>query len=157
MKRSKPKPEEEGDAEAWRRRALGLLARREHSSAEILAKLLDRGAPLDAARQVVQDLEREHLLSDHRFAEQYVRSRAERGFGPRRVVVELLQRGLAQEDAESAVAAVGDWAERCAAARAKRFGAEHPGDWKEIARQGKFLQYRGFSPDMIRRTMRTDE
>jgi len=34
--------------------------------------------------------------------------------------------------------------------RARRFGAEVPADWREKARQARFLQYRGFSADHIR-------
>jgi regulatory protein len=35
-------------------------------------------------------------------------------------------------------------------ARRKRFGSAGPADFRERARQGRFLQYRGFSSEQIR-------
>jgi regulatory protein len=43
-----------------------------------------------------------------------------------------------------------DFVSLARAARARKFGAELPKDWKERSRQARFLQYRGFSTDHIR-------
>ena len=40
--------------------------------------------------------------------------------------------------------------------RSRRFGPEIPTDRKERARQGRFLQYRGFSTDHIRAVLEGD-
>jgi regulatory protein len=41
--------------------------------------------------------------------------------------------------------------------RRKRFGDEPPQDYKERARQSRFLQYRGFTSDQIRQVLDGDE
>jgi recombination protein RecA len=43
-----------------------------------------------------------------------------------------------------------DFAALCRQVRTRRFGADLPAEWKERARQARFLQYRGFSSDHIR-------
>ena len=46
-----------------------------------------------------------------------------------------------------------DWNALASAARAKRFGAAGPKDHKDRARQGRFLEYRGFEMSQIRRAL----
>ncbi|MES1196012.1 MAG: regulatory protein RecX, partial [Steroidobacter sp.] len=69
--------------------AVRLLARREHAAAEIRQKLKFRGYDDNVTAEVIDDLLRQRLLSDERFAEMFIRSRAERGQGPARLRVEL--------------------------------------------------------------------
>jgi regulatory protein len=65
--------------------------------------------------------------------------------------MELRERGVAETDIEEALATAGeDWAAVAREARRKRFGAAGPADFRERARQGRFLQYRGFSSEQIR-------
>ena len=40
--------------------------------------------------------------------------------------------------------------------RRKRFGADPPSDFRERARQARFLEYRGFSRDQIRAALEVD-
>ena len=47
-------------------------------------------------------------------------------------------------------AAAEDWAAIAREVRRKRFGVSPPGDYRERARQARFLQYRGFSAEQIR-------
>jgi regulatory protein len=42
-----------------------------------------------------------------------------------------------------------DWQQLAREIRLKKFGAERPVDFKEKARQMRFLQYRGFESDQI--------
>ena len=147
MKRSRPKPDADPAAEANGARACAvrLLARREHSSLELRRKLGDRGFPHDLIQSLLAELAAEGLQSDARFAEQYVRSRAERGFGPVRIEAELRERGI--EDAlvrEHLDQGEWDWLAQADAARCKRFGAVLPQEWNDRARQARFLQTRGF-------------
>lgn len=96
----------------------------------------------------------EGLLSDGRFAESFVRSRVEKGYGPVRIRHELQQRAI--EDAvivESLERYASEWFSRAATARRKRFGALLPEDVKERARQSRFLHYRGFTSDQVRTLM----
>jgi regulatory protein len=43
-----------------------------------------------------------------------------------------------------------DWAAVARDVRRRRFGVSPPGDYAERARQARFLQYRGFSPEQVR-------
>lgn len=146
MKRPRPKPDpDSADGDGARACAVQLLARREHSSLELRRKLADRGFPQQVIEQVLAGLAAEGLQSDGRFAEQYVRSRAQRGFGPVRIAAELRERGIADPLAREQLAdGQWDWAARAERERRKRFGAGLPRDWKEQARQARFLQTRGF-------------
>lgn len=50
-----------------------------------------------------------------------------------------------------------EWDTHSARVRAKRFGSRVPEDRRERLRQARFLQYRGFTHDQIRRLIRIDD
>ncbi len=140
---------------ALKSRALRLLALREHSVAEIRRKLGRGNDSQDGVEQVLSSLQSDGLLDDRRFAESYVRSRAGRGYGPLRIDGELRQRGVCSGTAQSVLSAFSeDWCEAAHRVRVKRYGPDGPRDPREQARQSRFLQYRGFSGEQIRRAMR---
>ncbi len=96
-------------------------------------------------------LTREGLISDGRFAEFFVRSRVEKGYGPLRIRHELRQRGIAEDlIAESLAVYAAEWSSRAANVRRKQFGAALPEEIKDRVRQSRFLQYRGFTSDQVR-------
>ncbi len=133
-----------------RRRAMNLLARREYACRELAAKLVSRGLPRDLVDSVLDDLAREKLLSDDRFADAFVSARAGRGQGPVRIRIELEQKGVDAGIVERALAdADVDWSELAEQVRRKRFGSRRPGDFRERARQARFLQYRGFAAEHL--------
>jgi regulatory protein len=135
---------------ACRRRAMDLLARREHSRVELTRKLGSRGFADDTLAATLDELEREGLLADHRFAESFIRSRAGRGQGPVRIMSELGTRGVDASTAAELIRESGvDWPGLAAETRIKRFGREAPASYTERARQARFLQYRGFEGDQI--------
>ena len=145
-------------SQSVREAAMNLLARREHSTRELCDKLLVRGFEEDEITPVLQLLSREGLLSDERFTESFIHWRMERGSGPLKIRAELRQRGVADE----IIAAWLDerdrmWLERAEAVRRKKFGAALPVEYKEKARQARFLQYRGFSAEQTRYVMRDNE
>ena len=72
------------EATAIEHGALRLLASREHTRLELQRKLARHHdeAQIDP---VLDDLERRRLLSDARFAENYVSQRSRRGYGPLRL------------------------------------------------------------------------
>ncbi len=78
-----------------RKRALDLLARREHAVAELTRKLIEKGFDEIFVHEALSALVDDGLLSDARYAESYVRSRMGKGFGPVRIREELRQRGVA--------------------------------------------------------------
>jgi regulatory protein len=135
--------------------ALRLLARREHSSAELRAKLQQRGYPAAAIGPVVDALQAQGLLSDERYAEALIATRVERGYGPMRIAAELRQSELPQTVIEQALAATQvDWARQVEQVRRKRFGESFPVDFAERARQARFLHYRGFTAEQIQHALR---
>ena len=148
--RGRPGPEQAGDPATIRRAALGLLSRRDFATTELVGKLLGQGYAEGPAEEVVAELAAERLLDDERYAANYVAWHASRGQGPVRIRQDLLAAGLPGEQVAQALDSGPDFAALCRETRARRFGAELPADWKERARQARFLQYRGFSSDHIR-------
>jgi regulatory protein len=135
-----------------REKALRLLARRDHSRAEMVRKLGEDGNEETLAALLTR-LEECGLLSDARFAEQFVSARSGR-FGTRRLQHEMRLRGVPEEDAGAALASVQqDETARARAVWARKFDAA-PHDAKSWARQARFLQSRGFSADSIHKVLR---
>ncbi|MGH8530131.1 MAG: regulatory protein RecX [Nevskiales bacterium] len=137
-----------------RERALGLLARREHSLQELTRKLLERGLPEELVGETVAQLAAEGLLSNARYADVLTRTRRQRGHGPRRIQAELRQRGLGADEITPAMEAEAtDWVTQARAAREKRFGPLLPSSHKERIRQTRFLAGRGFTTEQIRQAL----
>ncbi len=130
--------------------AMNLLARREHSRHELLEKLGRRFDP-DQLEAVLDRLQSDGLLSDRRFAEAYVRHRAQRGFGPVRIRQELRQRGVAAADVMQAFDENDiNWLNVIAEVVTKKYGSEPASEMNDKARRQRFLHYRGFSSEQIR-------
>jgi regulatory protein len=95
----------------------------------------------------------ERLLDDGRFAEAYIHYRVGRGYGPVRIGAELRQRGVADALTAALLDRLEiDWDEHIAAVWGKKFGRA-AADFRERAKQARFLQYRGFAPDQIARIL----
>ncbi len=137
--------------DALRLAALKLLARRDHSRAELKAKLAPAAESAEQLEVLLETLQAEHLLSDHRFASQRVAARAGR-YGNARLKQELRAQGVGEDDIAAALPEGGDETARCRAVWGKKFGSR-PQSAEERARQMRFLQYRGFSAEAIRRTL----
>ncbi len=130
--------------------AIALLARRDFASGELAGRLQADGFSAQAIAAVMADLTAERILDDCRFAAHYVAYHAQRGQGPRRIAMELASRGVPPPLIEAALAQGPDWVARACEVRSRRFGVTAPQSWAEKAKQGRFLQYRGFSSDHIR-------
>ena len=137
-----------------RKKAMDLLMRREHAVAELQKKLNAKDYDADIVAEVVEQLMDEGLVSDARFTEAFVRYRSNNGRGPQRIQSELRERGVS-EKIQAAYLDMGDsqWFVRAEQVRSKRFGDAPPEDFKERARQARFLQYRGFTSDQIREVL----
>jgi regulatory protein len=134
------------------------LSRREHSRAELVQKLRQRGFEREAVTDVVERLASQGWVSDERFARELVRVRAASGYGPLRILAELRRRGVPEEAAEAVLETQAeDWAGRAEQARRKRFGTAAANDFRELARQVRFLERRGFAADHIRRVTRAGD
>jgi len=151
VRRSRP---DATDPATCERTALDLLARREHSRRELERKLGARGFPDDAIAATLDALEESGALAAARFTESFIRARVAKGQGPARIRAELAARGIDREQAAELLRAAGiDWAALAASVRDERFGAERPSDFKERARQARFLEYRGFDRGQIGRAL----
>jgi regulatory protein len=146
--KTKSKPE----ASDLRERALRLLARREHSRFELERKLAQAGFDKADIGPMLDDFGRRNWLSDQRFAETWVADHRAKA-GSVKLAFELRQRGV-REDIVDAVLRDqrGSELERAREVWEKKFGTQ-PADAADKARQMRFLQGRGFSSDVIRKTL----
>lgn len=129
--------------------AVDLLSRREHGVQELQGKLQRKGYGIDDIDLVIERLLKDQLLSDERYAESYVRSRAGRGCGPSRIIQELKQKGVSEPLARIAVGdSEYDWFLVALQAYEKKY-SDKPDDFKERSKRINFMRYRGFTMDLI--------
>jgi regulatory protein len=133
-----------------RRKAMDYLARREYGRLELQAKLENAGFESQIAAIAVDTLAAEGLQSDRRFIENFIQSRIGQGKGPVRVRLELEERKLESGLVDEILSMCEeDWVAMARRIREKKFGPGLPAEFKEKARQMRFLQYRGFEPGQI--------
>jgi regulatory protein len=136
-----------------RARAMRFLARREHSRAELQRKLSAVAKEGDDVEALLDELAQKGWLSDARYAELAVRSKARR-FGPLKVAHQLRAKGVGDETIALAFAGAGtDGTANLEQVWRSRFRAA-PADERERARQVRFLQGRGFSLEVILRFLK---
>tara|TARA_Y100000739_G_scaffold158400_1_gene136807 strand:+ start:474 stop:851 length:378 start_codon:yes stop_codon:yes gene_type:complete len=121
-----------------------MLMRREHSKLELFQKLQIKGFDIDIINNSISKLVQQNNQSDERFAEDFIMMRFNQGKGPVRIVSELKMRGINTFNLSAF-----DWFELAKEIRQKKFGNQLPLDYKEIAKQKRFLQSRGFNIDQI--------
>ncbi len=137
---------------------MGLLSRREHSFGELIRKLATGDNSREDVLAIVEQLRDEGLQSDDRFAEAYVHSRIQRGYGPVCIRQELRERNIS-DDLISVHVQVNDdfWDEQVRQVREKKYGMTLPKSYTDKMKQSQFLQYRGYTSEQIRRIFRPDE
>lgn len=135
-------------AEPLRTRALKLLARREHSRAELARKLAPYCEDPAEIERVLDELQARGWLSERRLVEQIVHARRAR-YGARRIERELIEKGVAPEAFAEALSELrrGEL-EAVRGVWKKKFGRQ-PRSAAERARQVRFLQGRGFALEVI--------
>jgi regulatory protein len=154
MTAQRPCGDQPDPAGAAEEAAIRLLAAREHSRAELVRKLAQRGHGQAVITRVLDDLAARGLQSDERYTEQYVALRSRKGYGPLRIRAELQERGISPSCSECWLDLRDPaWRERLREAARAKFGADAPADRRELARRARFLEYRGFPQDQIRRLL----
>lgn len=139
-----------------RDRALVMLARREHTRAEMTRKLSAYSESPEQIEQLLDALAARGWLSEERFAESRASTLA-RKFGSRKIEYDLRSRGVSAEVIEQTVErALAQELENCRAAWQRKFGVL-PQDAAERGRQMRFLAGRGFSAEAVRRVLRTGD
>lgn len=136
-------------------RALRLLAQREHSRAELEAKLARHVQEGEDLAALLDELQRRNFINEERVAESVVHRRAAR-FGAQRVAQELRRKGLDEDLVRATAAQLADTElERALAVWRQRFGGVPPAATpQERARQMRFLAARGFAADVVRQVLR---
>jgi regulatory protein len=133
-------------------KALGLLARREHSRRELKTKLRQSGYQGDETTAAIDRLGEQQYQDDERFAEILVRSRASQGYGPQRIRAELKSHGVPDERIRPLLdGAAVDWEASALDQLRRRYGGKGVADHAERARRAQFLLRRGFAAATVRR------
>ena len=134
--------------------SLELLARGEQTRQLLAHKLTQRGYQSDTVLQVIDELAAQGWQSNQRYTEQFIAMRSRKGFGPVRIQMELVKRGIDETDANHAVTEL-PWQDYIANAYRKKFNNNPVTCWSDRTKRMRFLQYRGFTSEQIHRFMRT--
>jgi len=138
--------------------AVKLLSRREHSVLEIRNKLQQRNFETKEIEQALVELQQGGWLSDERFAEAYIRMRQQKGFGPLRIAIELNERGIEDAIIDACLHADDEsWRQTLKQQYRKKYRGKAVEDYNDKAKRMRFLQYRGFTPEMIYQVVNKDK
>ncbi|MBT4122447.1 MAG: regulatory protein RecX [Candidatus Ruthia sp.] len=124
--------------------AMRMLVRREHSVLELTQKLNNKEFEKVEISETIDTLIEQNYQSDKRFADEFIQMRFNQGKGPIKIRADLKQRGIDQFDF-----AEFDFYLSAYQIREQKFGKEVPSNFKEKAKQQRFLQSRGFSFEHI--------
>jgi regulatory protein len=143
-------PDKSDEPNAYQK-ALGLLARREHSARELKSKLAQRGFDADENAAALERLQSRDFQSDARFGEMLVRSRIEGGYGPRWIIAELRTHGIGEDRASALIAAAEpDWPGLVRRQLRRRYGGKSAANLAERSKRASFLLRRGFDASTVR-------
>ena len=135
-------------------KALDLVSRREHSQYELIQKLNNRfPETMPIIEEVVKKLAVNNILNDERFAEMYLNSRARKGFGPKKIEMELNFKKVDSSFIAIAIAEYESWTENAQNELLKKFKGIKPTDYNSKMKQKQFLFNRGFSSQIIERIL----
>ncbi|MCH9745985.1 MAG: recombination regulator RecX [Proteobacteria bacterium] len=126
-----------------------MLVRREHSTLELTNKLTAKEFDQEDIDAVIASLIQQNYQSDERFAADFIQMRFNQGKGPIKISLDLKQRGIDRFDMSEY-----DFYALAYKIRKQKFGQAVPSDFKEKAKQQRFLQSRGFSFEHISQSFR---
>ncbi|WP_276352426.1 regulatory protein RecX [Cohnella caldifontis] len=143
---------EEAREEAYRA-ALMILERKARTSRELSEALKRKGFETDAIQSCIERLQARRMLDDSAYARRYTEQKATNQRKGRRLIrQELLQRGIAKEEADRALNALDTSVEQEAAdALARKKWPQTKGDPRERKRKlAAFLLRRGYPNSVVR-------
>ncbi|MGE0681619.1 MAG: regulatory protein RecX [Candidatus Binatia bacterium] len=131
--------------------AYRLLARRAYSEQKLAEKMLSTGFTETAVARTVERLKEQGYLNDTLLAADQAERLHKQSLGRERIRVKLLQKGLAPDTIDDALAAEESPDELKKARRflASRFSADALKQPKVAARACRLLVSRGYSPDVV--------
>lgn len=131
-------------------KGLDLVSRREHSRHELMQKLAKRYPQTSLIiEEALDKLEINKILDDERFAEMYINARARKGFGPKKIEMELNAKRVDSILISNALGVYETWLENAQKELKKKFKDQKPTDYQSKMKQKKFLFMRGFSASII--------
>jgi len=156
--------------------ACRMLAIREHTEKQIRQKLLSKGFSFEVLEPCIDYLVKENWLCEKRYCNLFIRSKAAKGQGKKRIIHELKKQAVDWLIIEQALVVEAiDWQKNCHDTLAKkiRLSFDSPSDFtqrdlcnqaqqgetlaslplKERLKLERFLRYRGFSDQQIRQSI----
>jgi regulatory protein len=139
--------------------ALEYLSHKARTRKEVEDKLLAKEYPPEIVEQVVQRMLDLGYINDEQYAKNYTKSRYQsKGYGPRRIQMELYKRGIRGSQAEEAVREIFEAQEdpldsirEKARRKWVRLVSSESDPRKRQKKMGDFLMRRGFQYDDVRR------
>ena len=126
-----------------RKKIMDFLSRREHSKKEIYKKMLDRVNSLEILEEEIKKLEKDGILDDERFAEQYLYSLVKRGLGPLRINKYLQEKGVDSHLINTLLKDL-DWQDLAKEVLLKKSKYKILPKEEDVIKLKRFLNYRGF-------------
>ncbi len=145
-------------SKACYQKALQILARRDHSCAELMRKLRSRGFETPEIESVIRECRRLGYLSDSRFAEVYISQLQRKGYGINTIKHKLVTKGIPQAVIQDKVTPYGtddaqlELCRRVLAKKMKPFAGENPSQ-AQTPKLYRHLSNRGFSGHIIRQAL----
>jgi regulatory protein len=151
-----PPPVDPEDRDAAAAMAQRLLAVTDRSRVELQHRLERRGYAPATATEAVDRLQARGWVDDGRLADDLARRRLSRGYGRRRVVADLVSRGVDAEIVNRTAAGLGEGQADAVRIAAERLRRGHGGALTdvEVRRLAAALQRRGFEMADIRAVLR---
>ncbi|EEG87522.1 MULTISPECIES: regulatory protein RecX [Proteus] len=138
--------------------AIFMLSRRDYSTNELQRRIerrireTEKDSPTapECLPQVIERLLGSQYLDDNRTIYSFFRSYLNKSYGPLRIRQELRLKGFPSEIIDRVLEETDtDWYALCQDLKEKKFGTDKPKDFKERAKQIRYLQYRGFTSEYI--------
>lgn len=138
--------------------ALQYLAQREYALSELSQKLKRKGFSDTEINHCLAEMQSERWQSDQRYASSYARQKANAGYGPLRIRLDLQQKQIATELIEAALNQEEiNWLARLEEVIQKKTAGKLPTDPKQKAKLSRFLYQRGYSAEAIKNCLNIDD
>jgi|TARA_B100001250_G_scaffold72479_1_gene58908 regulatory protein len=138
------------EEKACKKKALDLLARREHSISELKHKLLDREFAIELVDRAIELLLKRNYLDDHRFAREFIDFKYSKGQGPIKIKSELKKKGVDKCLIDSLFNSLEyDWANLAQKVLNKKFKNSSIDNINEYGKRFRYLESRGFERKQV--------